>query len=113
MSVGRGMATLHEALPEAVRDEYWGVVKRVLVHVFHDDAQKADIARTRLEDFERGAGEPQTFFYHADPFEVAADLAGRRGREITSEQKQRYQDLIVAHDKPPGSQVHATYPQNR
>jgi hypothetical protein len=104
--------SVHERLPAAVRDEYWANVKAILVKVFHHDAQAADAARESIESFEQEKGQPLTIFYHADPFEVAADLAGRRMKVITPDEKARYQSLMRQIDSPPAMHVSATHPED-
>ena len=73
---------------------YWQYVKEALHEVFGKDKSLADEARERLENVEREKQEPFTLFYHASPFEVAADLAGQGGNEITIAQRKAYQKLL-------------------
>ena len=107
-----------EALSETFRNAYWVHVKQVLRDVFHGDEKEADAARERLEKFEKQKKtkgqrpQPQTIFYHADPFEVAADLAGRRGQEITPDEKARYQEVLRQVERPPESHINAMHPED-
>jgi hypothetical protein len=58
--------------------------------VFRADARQADELRRKVD------GEPpdtQTAFYHADPFDIAAQLAGRR--HTTPEEKKKYLDAVA------------------
>ena len=56
-------------------DKYWGLVKRTLCDVFQEQTDSA--ATLRKEVSQRPADE-QLQFYHAEPLDIAADLAGRR-----------------------------------
>jgi hypothetical protein len=58
-----------------VVDKYWGLVKRTLCDVFQEKADSADTLRKEVS--QRPADE-QLQFYHAEPLDVAADLAGKR-----------------------------------
>jgi hypothetical protein len=64
-----------EQLPEDFKQDYWMRVKRALREVFGKDPRQAERLR---ESVENASADTQTAFYHADPFDVAADLAGRR-----------------------------------
>jgi hypothetical protein len=56
-------------------DEYWELVKKTLSHVFQADSDLADILRGELSG---RPAEEQLLFYHAEPLDVAADLADQR-----------------------------------
>jgi hypothetical protein len=101
-----------QLLSKTFRDAYWARVKQALRDVFRGDEKEADGARKRLDDFEELKGQPQTIFYHADPFEVAADLAGRRGQEVTPDEKARYQQVLRQAERPPASDVNAMHPED-
>jgi hypothetical protein len=107
-----------EPLSPEFRDQYWRHVREALREVFQADETKADQARERLEDLEaRGRG-PQTIFYHADPLAVAADLAGRKGKPISAEQKVQYQGLLKRwgmlgrSGQPAADQLGAVHPED-
>ncbi|HEX5327389.1 MAG TPA: hypothetical protein VFW75_12025 [Acetobacteraceae bacterium] len=99
-----------ESLSQDFCDRYWQRVKDILGQVFQVNDTRADEARMKLGELERRT--PQTVFYHADPLEVAADLAGRRDRAITPEEKERYQQLLGEVDRPPPSHLAATHPED-
>ncbi|MBR0871282.1 hypothetical protein JQ633_13010 [Bradyrhizobium tropiciagri] len=88
-----------DALPEDFKNEYWEQVKRILREVFDSKPSAADDLR---KDVNAASPDTQTAFYHADPFEVAADLMGRRGKPITPDEKQRYLKIKNL-PKPPGN----------
>jgi hypothetical protein len=100
-----------QKLSAAFRDAYWARVKQALRHVFRGDEAEADAARERVDVFQKTNGHLPALFYHADPFDVAADLAGRRGQEITSEEMARYQEVLRDEALSPASRVNATHPE--
>src|SRR5215467_13704458 len=57
--------------PEKFQRDYWNLVQRALDEVFHSSVQSMGVLRKRME---KASADTQTAFYHADPFEVAADL---------------------------------------
>ena len=61
-----------------VVDKYWRLVKRTLGEVFKEKTDSVDALRTEVS--QRPADE-QLQFYHAEPLDIAADLAGRRPDE--------------------------------
>jgi hypothetical protein len=87
---------------------FWERVKRALDAVFEKNPDLAEAARERVE---RAPADTQTAFYHADPFEVAADLAGQR--EVTPEQKRRYIEAEERQDRPPESALRQSHPELR
>ena len=89
--VGRGET------PPIVREHYWGRVKRALQQIFGADPTPADELRKRVEAAPR---DTHTAFYHADLFEVAADLAGRRDHPLSESEKARYLELLDPRDRP-------------
>ena len=58
-----------------VVDQYWGLVQRTLCEVFKDNTHSVDTLRKEVRC--RPADE-QLQFYHAEPLDIAADLAGKR-----------------------------------
>jgi hypothetical protein len=54
------------------KDEYWRVVERTLDNVFNGNP--ADARRLRQE-IDTLSDDEQLIFYHAEPLDVAADLA--------------------------------------
>jgi hypothetical protein len=80
-----------------MREHYWGRVKRALQHVFQKDPTRADELRKRVDG---APPDTQTAFYHADPFEIAADLAGRRNHPLSDAETARYLDLLDRRDRP-------------
>src|SRR5437773_1647744 len=89
-----GVVRSDQELPPEDRERYWGCVKEALRDVFGKNEELADQARTRLESLEGEKEEHFNIFYHANPLEVAGDLAGQRSSEITLEQKKSYQELL-------------------
>jgi len=55
-------------------DDYWTVVERAVVDVFHGQPYAAADLRREVEST---APHEQALFYHAEPLDVAADLVGR------------------------------------
>lgn len=54
------------------KDEFWQVVGRALEHVFHGNPADAHQLRQEIDSL---SDEEQLLFYHAEPLDVAADLA--------------------------------------
>jgi hypothetical protein len=69
-------------------DEYWELVKRTLEEVFQKPGSLADPLKSQISN---RPAEEQLLFYHAEPLDVAADIAGRR--PITPHEVQHYRDL--------------------
>lgn len=91
-----------ERLSREFRDRYWQRVKRVLCEIFEANEELADRAREKLE--ERGIDKrSQTLFYHAEPLEVAADLAGHTHKAINPQHRLSYQRMLALSplDSPP------------
>ena len=92
---------------------YWSLVKRALRDVFEvDDDAPVNALRDKVN---AQNADTQTVFYHADPFEVAADLAGQRGKVITADEKARYIDKVkkLRGDKrPSGEQLEQDPPEH-
>ncbi len=99
-----------QPLSPEFRDEYWLRVKDTLRKVFGKGGRCAEEARKKLEKLEQ---QSQTIFYHAEPLEVAADLAGRRQEPITAEERARYQkEVLGGHDRPPQGHFEAVHPED-
>ncbi len=64
---------LHDRYPKV--DAYWELVKKTLSDVFQADIGVVDALRKELNDL---PAEEQLLFYHAEPLDVAADLADQR-----------------------------------
>lgn len=58
---------------DAGRDLYWTVVEAALAEVFQEDVAPA---RRLRADLAAAPAAEQDLFYHAEPFDVAADLCG-------------------------------------
>ena len=102
--VGRG-----SALPKSFnKDDYWERVELTLEKVFHSDPFAAKRLRRKVDG---AKADTQTAFYHADPFEVAADLAGHRQEPITPEEKRRYIDAVNISDSPKDEELRSTHPE--
>lgn len=96
------------APPPELKDGYWERVRRALQDVFGADPGLAEPVRRNLE---QQPADTQTAFYHADPFEVAADLAGRRGQIISADEKARYLDAEQRSDRPSPEQLRQAHPE--
>lgn len=68
-------------------DEYWELVKKTLRDVFQADSDVADTLRGELDN---RPAEEQLLFYHAEPLDVASDLADQRPDD---EQVKAYRQL--------------------
>lgn len=99
-----------EALPDDFKREYWRRVRRALIEVFHGDPSLADRLRDKVEN--DASPDTRTIFYHADPFEVAADLAGRRGQAVSAAEKSRYLTVESAPDRPSREALRQTHPEH-
>lgn len=69
------MATVDSTHPYPSADKYWDLVKRTLDEVFQHSTKPAEHLRWAMSDW---PPEEQLLLYHAEPLNVAADLAGRR-----------------------------------
>ncbi len=94
--------------PPVDHDQYWERVKRALQHVFGKDPAPADQLRQKVND---ALPDTQTAFYHADPFEVAADLAGRRHQSVTPDEEARYLEVLDSQDRPKAEELAVTHPE--
>lgn len=100
-----------ETPPKEFRDQYWSTVVRTLKEVF-DVGSTEDLDRLR-EKVDEAPAATQTAFYHAEPFDVAADLAGRRGDRVTAEEKQRYvRHILPAQEKPSEAELGRAHPED-
>lgn len=62
---------------------YWAAVEGCLVRFHHLDPAQAGRLRRDLQERVRRSGDPKDpamdeMFYHAEPFDIACDLAGRQ-----------------------------------
>ena len=105
-----GIVRRDEPPSEQFKDEYWWRVERTLQEVFRSDPSAA---RERRKLVDGASPETQTIFYHADPFEVAADLAGRRGEPITPEEKQRYVKIKNLAEPPSDDDLRPGRPEDK
>jgi hypothetical protein len=101
--VGRGSTP-----SKSFKDNYWVCVERALERAFHSDPSSAERLRKKVD---KASADTQTAFYHADPFEVAADLAGRQQEPITPEEKRRYIDAVNISDSPEDKELRSTRPE--
>ncbi len=74
-------------------DAYWRAVSETLHFVLNEAhfSSIADSARARLEG---ASAETQLLFYHASPFQVAADLAGVTNTELDASDFAAYREII-------------------
>jgi len=86
------------AIPEKAKDAFWAVVEDCLVEIFglkkQDAHQKSIGLRTRVEVPQPGIF--NEIFYHAEPFYVACDIAGKE-LDVSSYQSQ-YDNLLSRHN---------------
>ncbi|MCA6121701.1 hypothetical protein J6500_07270 [Bradyrhizobium sp. WSM 1704] len=99
-----------EPLNEQFKNEYWRRVKDIMTDVFRSDSSVADDLRKNVDG---ASPDTQTAFYHADPFEVAADLAGRPGESITPDEKRRYVNMKKLAEPPKGEDLDAGRPEDK
>jgi hypothetical protein len=66
-------------------ERYWEVVGRSLRQIFQRDPADADSIRGRVE---RASPEAQEKFYQAEPYSVAADIAGETGPGTPAQQRE-------------------------
>jgi hypothetical protein len=93
-----GVLRQGELPPPHYVNEYWHRVRRALREVFqYSNEDDVEVLRTEVE---KASMDTQTIFYHADPFEVAADLARRRGMLITPGEEAKYLDADEREDHP-------------
>jgi len=55
-------------------DRYWDLVKKTLDEVFHESPEPAHRLSKEVSTW---PSEEQLLFYHGEPLDIAADLAGR------------------------------------
>jgi hypothetical protein len=96
-------------------DAYWRRVVETLQHVFgmsRSDAE--DKVRELWAKLKETGPDTQLHFYHSDPFEVAADLAGAAARPITPEEKRRYIELqnLPKDDRPDPAALDRLLPED-
>jgi hypothetical protein len=98
-------------------NQYWNQVRETLLEVFkmpRAEAENAvrDLRRRLLEEI---APDGRIYIYHADPFQVAADLAGRDPQDISHEEKEYYIDRILKlpeDDRPDPSSLRRLLPDD-
>ena len=71
------------------RDGYWHLVEETLGKVFQ---HSLDPARELRKDVDTWAQEEQLFFYHSEPLDVAADIAGEA---VTRDHTSMYLGLVA------------------
>ena len=91
--VPTGVATSVDDLSLAEREAYWNKVAETARSVF--DLSGADAA-VELLRHRLGEASPQTqlFFFHRDPFQVAADLCQLRPVATTRQQNEAYLTVL-------------------
>jgi len=62
-------------------DDYWKVVADVLENVFR--ARKAQDLRELRNEIDALPADEQQYFFHAEPLDVAADLAGAGDKDLS------------------------------
>lgn len=103
--LGRG-----DTLSKEFKSEYWDLVERTLKEVF-DSAPS--VAKGLRDEVDEASPDTQAAFYHADPFEVAADLAGHRDKPITPDRKQRYVKLRNLRAPPGNDELNPSRPEDK
>ncbi len=80
--------TLDQSYPRI--DAYWILVGETLKKVFGvQDEKVVELVKGLQNEVQEGSLEEQVIFYHAEPLDVAADLAGT-DKAPTSEQVSEY-----------------------
>lgn len=77
-------------LHQADKDLYWQGVERALDLL--DEASRAEAARRLRREVEALPSDARELFYHAEPLDVAKDLAGLR--ECSEEQMREYLEKV-------------------
>lgn len=92
-----GIATSVDDLTLAEREVYWRKVVEAARGVFDLSDAEAVVARLRrrLSD---ASPQTQLFFFHRDPFQVAADLCQIRPIATTRQQSEAYLTLLAGSD---------------
>lgn len=80
-------------LDQAAVAKYWGRVHKTLTHVFDKPDEEARDAVADLRRRLNKQPETELHVYHADPFQIAADIA-RPGIEVTAAEKDRYYEIL-------------------
>ena len=70
-------------------EEYWALVRESLQRIFQRDPDLADVLRRDIVNL---SDEEQLFFYHASPFDIAAELAGIKAP--TEQQLEEFRRLL-------------------
>ena len=83
------------SLTEIDKKAFWEVVKECLLKFHKLDANEAD---ERIEKLRKAIKEPpggvdEDLFYHAEPFDVACDLAGEP-LALTKTLRKKYDDIL-------------------
>ncbi|HXZ00633.1 MAG TPA: hypothetical protein VEI03_11575 [Stellaceae bacterium] len=102
--------------PDEMR-KYWNRVQKTLTDVFKiSDREAAKAVGELQERLHKTEPDAQLHFYHADPFQVAADTA-RPGGEVTPEEKDRYLEVLKReeqdqHDWPSSGSLRRALPDD-
>lgn len=75
------------------RGRFWGLVRDTLVQVFHADERNESWQSYRRTIEEDASPGERIAVYHSSPLQIAADLAGVVGRQISEAEQARYLEL--------------------
>jgi hypothetical protein len=83
---------------QADKEVFWAVVRDCLEEIFgFEQAEAAARSHNLRDQVDRSSRRPyKDLFYHAEPIDVAGDLAERKGRLSKTDWK-RYDDILARH----------------
>ena len=109
------VATKSEDLDPHKVDAYWNLVKRCLKEVFgqseHEAGSSINDMQTRMKSL---TTENILLLHHYDPIQIAANLAGKASRPLTTEEKLKYAAIVNenSHDQPDVKDIQKAYPDD-
>ncbi len=76
---------------------FWVVVTDCLEEIYGLDHAKAGALSAKLRDNIEGTAprESRTLFYHAEPIDVAGDLAGQREKSLSELEWKKYDSILA------------------
>lgn len=84
------MSTTNQDYEYQNPDNYWKLVEETLQEVFNKGFDKLRECKELQSKVNEGERKERQIFYHAEPLDVAADLAGE---PLTPEQVDKYLDI--------------------
>ena len=89
--------TVVGAIEPARVDDYWKAVEATLRTVF-GEMDAASMVAAACERSKLATPETRQMYYHASPFQVASDLAGRTELGLGDRQLSSYREIIATFD---------------